>query len=534
MIPKKHLALVAALWMLAIGCGKDGNPVVLPTDPSNGTSFTLGITSETNPVQARSSTPSLLTVMARKVDGTAPPNGTEVTINTSLGNFGLDGDGKPLQLVTRTLTNGNATLQFFAGETPGTAKILAQSGTTVGSLNLAIVEPPPLPTADFTFDKSNLSVLFTNASTAATSFLWTFGDGASSSDRNPSHTYAAPGSYTVTLVAKNSAGEATKQKFVDVTLGAAPTPVFTFGINGKQVNFVDKSTGNPTSWLWTFGDGATSTERNPIHTYANSQQYTVSLTVSNAAGSNSASDVVKIEPGTPPVAKFQATVNGKQVNFVDQSTGTPTNWTWDFGDGERSGAQHPVHTYEAAGTYTVTLTVSNENGFNETSQAVKIEAAPPVAKFKCEVTGKVVTCADQSTGSPTSWLWEFGDSGTSTQQNPTHTYSVAGNYTIKLTVTNADGSSSASDVVKIEAGEKPKAAFESTANGLTVNFVDRSTGTPTSWRWTFGDNTSSTQRNPVKTYANAGTYTVTLTVSNANGSDTVANTVTVTAPPPPQ
>jgi len=527
----KRLALIIALWMFASACGKDGNPVALPTDPNDGAAFTLGITSDADPLEARSPQPATLTIVARKSDGTAPPNGTEVNLNTTLGNFGVDGDGKPIQLVTRTLVNGMATAQFYPGTEPGTAKVLAQSGTTVGSLNLSIVEPPPLPVAEFTFETSGLSVLFTNASTSATSFQWTFGDGGSSTDRNPSHTYAAPGSYTVTLVAKNSAGEATKQKFVELSLGSPPTPVFTFGINGRQVNFVDKSTGSPTSWLWDFGDGDTSTERNPIHVYGAAQQYTVMLTVSNAAGSNSASDVVKIEADAPPVAKFTATVDGKQVNFVDQSTGNPTRWSWDFGDGASSSAQNPIHTYAVAGTYTVTLTVINDAGFNETSQAVKIEAAPPVAKFKCQVTGMNATCADQSTGNPTSWLWEFGDGDTSTEQNPVHSYSVAGDYTVKLTVTNADGSNSASDVVKIEAGEEPTADFAFTVNGNTVNFVDRSTGEPTNWAWNFGDNTpTSRQQNPIHTYENAGSYTVRLTVSNANGSDNIAYVVQI--PPP--
>ena len=138
---------VAALAMLAVACGKDGNPVALPTDPGNGASFTLGVTAETSQVQAGATTPTTITVVAHKTDGTPPPNGTEVSINTSLGNFGTGGDGKPVQLVSRSLVNGMATVQFFPGDAAGLAKILAQSGTTVGSLNLTIVEPPPLPVA---------------------------------------------------------------------------------------------------------------------------------------------------------------------------------------------------------------------------------------------------------------------------------------------------------------------------------------------------------------------------------------------------
>ncbi len=533
MIPKS-LALLLALALFA-ACSKDGNPVALPTDPGNGTSFTLGVTSDANPVQAKSPTPATITITAVKSDGTPPPNGTEVSINTSLGNFGVDAEGKPVQLLSRVLVNGMTTVQFFAGDTAGIAKILVQSGTTIGSLNLQIVEPPPVPAADFTFATSGLSVLFTDASTDATSWHWDFGDNSTSTTRNPSHTYAAAGSYTVTLTATNSAGNATKQKFVEVTLGAAPVAAFTVTVVGQQANFIDKSTGDPTSWLWEFGDGDTSSERNPIHHYDNADTYTATLTVRNAAGQNSTSEVVKIEPGTPPVAKFQAAVNGRTVNFVDQSTGSPNAWRWDFGDNSISDDQHPVHTYAAAGNYTVTLRVENAAGSDVTAQAVKVEATPPVAKFKATVNAHVVNFVDQSTGNPTQWEWDFGDGNTSTEQHPSNTYNAAGTYTVTLKVTNADGSNTTADTVVIEAGEPPVADFEFTVDDATrkVNFVDRSANNPTSWIWDFGDGSASTsenrKQNPSHTYAADGNYTVTLRVSNASGNDTIAKVVSIPA-----
>src|SRR5204863_4005556 len=136
-----------------------------------------------------------------------------------------------------------------------------------------------------------------------------------------------------------------KSQFVQVSLGNAPQAAFDFEVIGQQVNFVDRSTGNPTSWSWVFGDGGSSTQQNPVHTYAAAGGYTVSLTARNAAGETIASKVVTIAAGAPPQANFDFQADGLQVNFVDTSTGNPTSWSWSFGDGGTSGQQNPIHTY---------------------------------------------------------------------------------------------------------------------------------------------------------------------------------------------
>jgi len=148
------------------------------------------------------------------------------------------------------------------------------------------------------------------------------------------------------------------------------------------------------------------------------------------------------------------------VLFTDKSTGTPTSWNWNFGDGTNSTQQNPVHVYSTAGNYTVKLTVSNAQGSNTTTKVdyIKVGATPsPVANFwGSPVSGNAplnVTFKDNSTGSPTSWNWSFGDGTYSTVQNPKHTYSAAGNYTIKLTAANAAGSNTMtkSSYIKVSA-----------------------------------------------------------------------------------
>ena len=212
------------------------------------------------------------------------------------------------------------------------------------------------------------------------------------------------------------------------------------------VTFTDQSTGAPVSWNWNFGDGATSTEQNPSHIYS-AGTYTVNLTVSNANGVSSKLTTISSK-GVSPVANFNSNVTGGYaplaVQFTDLSKNA-TGWKWNFGDGTNSTQQSPVHTYLAAGTYTVNLTVSNAYGTNSKLVTMSVKAVIPVANFVSSVTGGFaplsVQFTDQSKNA-TKWSWNFGDGYTSTEQNPKHTYSLAGNYNVNLTVSNGNGTNS--------------------------------------------------------------------------------------------
>jgi len=421
----------------------------------------------------------------------------------------------------------------------------------------ALTPPGAGFSASPTSGKVPLEVTFADeSSNAPTSWLWAFGDGTTSTAQHPVHTYATAGSYTVTLTAANADGSDAEIKTDYITVNALAPPGAGFSAtptSGKlplEVTFTDESSNAPTSWAWTFGDGATSTAQHPVHTYGGAGTYTVTLTATNDDGTDAATktDYIIVSDLAPPVANFSATPTSGtlplEVTFTDESSNAPTSWSWAFGDGATSTAQHPVHTYSTAGTYTVTLTATNDDGTDaatKTDYIIVSDLAPPVANFSATPTsGKLpleVTFTDESSNAPTSWSWAFGDGATSTAQHPVHTYGGAGTYTVTLTATNADGTDAETkaDYITVSERAPPVANFSATPTSgkvpLEVTFTDTSTNAPTSWEWTFGDGATSTAQNPTHVYEAAGTYTVTLTATNADGSDVVtkADSITVEA-----
>jgi PKD repeat protein len=220
------------------------------------------------------------------------------------------------------------------------------------------------------------------------------------------------------------------------------------------------------------------------------------------------------------------------VAFLDKSTGDPTGWTWDFGDGHGGTRHDPTHSYAEAGDYQVTLTVTTADSTATKTRTITVDPVPaPAADFSSDQdTGSLgMQFTDTSNGDPTSWSWDFGDGHGATRQNPAHTYAKAGDYQVKLTIKNAGGSDSKTTTVTVKPVPSAAADFTSkqAAGTLDVRFSDGSTGKPTSWSWDFGDGHVATRQNPTHSYAKAGDYQVKLTIKNAGGSDSKTRTVTV-------
>jgi PKD repeat protein len=344
--------------------------------------------------------------------------------------------------------------------------------------------------------------------------------------------------------------------FLTAAAGATtPVASFTANItNGSAplaVQFIDTSANNPTSWTWLFGDGGSSTAEVPVHQYTAAGTYTVTLTATNADGSNTHTQsgyIVVSKVAEVPVAGFVSSVtSGSQpiaVQFVDSSTNSPTSWAWSFGDGGAATTENPSHTYATTGTFTVTLTSTNSAGSNTISKAGYITVIPastiPSASFSAiKTTGTTpfsVQFIDTSSNGPTAWVWSFGDGYTTLQQNPVHTYTSVGSFTVTLTASNSAGSSTYTQSGYVTTTlAAPIASFTSNITSgpepLYVQFSDTSLNGPASWYWAFGDGNTSTIQNPLYAYTSPGSYTVVLTATNTAGSNStnIARYINVSA-----
>ncbi len=374
---------------------------------------------------------------------------------------------------------------------------------------------------------------------AITSWLWDFGDGTTSSQKSPGHTYTNPGTYSVTLLVRDANGcrhEFTRTNYI--TIMPKPTVAFTgtptSGCNiPHSVSFNNTTTGGSGfTYAWTFGDGTTSTDQNPTHTYTTGGTYTVRLIATNSAGCKDTLTRNNYVTINNIVADFSVNRTnpcvGQNVRYTSNSPGAVW-WRWNFGDGNTSNSEDPNRSYSAPGLYTVTLIVRNSNGCYDTiTKTDYIDVRPrPAANFTatprvgCEVPFSVQFT--NTTVDGVSWAWEFGDGSTSTQQDPSHTYTSAGTYTVRLVATGANGCShtrTRTDYIDIQL---PTVAF--TANvregciPLAVQFTDQSSANNgiVGWSWDFGDGSSSTVRNPSHTYTTVGVFDVTLTITTASG-----------------
>jgi len=326
------------------------------------------------------------------------------------------------------------------------------------------------------------------------------------------------------------------------------TPVS--GTAPLTVKFTDQSTGTaPLTWAWDFNnDGVTDTNlQNPTIVYSVVGTYTAKLTVSNSAGTSAATKTITVTTASvPPTAIFSTnTTSGTAplaVKFTDQSTGTaPLTWAWDFNnDGVTdTNLQNPTIVYSVVGTYTAKLTVSNSAGTSAATKTITVNTAPvaPVAAFTGSPTiGTAplkVIFTDSSTGSITTRTWQYKLTSSSTWSSLTldatnaFTFTTAGTYDVRLTVTGSGGSNTQTitGYITVTSVAAPVASFTgkptSGVSPLTVIFTGVSTNSPTSWEWTFGDGGTSSLQSPSHTYTTVGTYTVTLTVKNAQGTSQV-------------
>jgi PKD repeat protein len=247
-------------------------------------------------------------------------------------------------------------------------------------------------------------------------FYWDFGDGTNSSIEQPKWSYNWPGTYTVMLTAGNCAGSTVTSKNITIT---PVSGYFSFSGTPKSgnapltVKFSSSVYPTPEKYNWSFGDGYTSTEENPQHIYNESGSYTVYLSViqNNVTNTTIRPNYIDVSP-QPPHADFTATPTNRPngapltVRFTDTSTNDPDEWSWNFGDGNGTNAtkKDPVHTYRSNGTYTVSLTATNEeSGSNTTTKTNYIT----VGLIYATTNGAYTVLKFNSTGS-TKWTPPHG------------------------------------------------------------------------------------------------------------------------------
>jgi len=313
----------------------------------------------------------------------------------------------------------------------------------------------------------------------------------------------------------------------DIRVDAKPVAGFNFSpaCAGEAMFFTNTSTiqsgYNIVSYTWDMGDGSGPvTQTNPLFIYPNAGEYDVTLTVVSANGcTDFITHTVTVTPS--PVADFSvapvclgATTSFVNLSSIDASYTGNVSYVWNFGDGSPiSTVENPTHSYATSGTFTVTLTATNDDGCTDQIQKFAIVSALPQAQFTsssvCE--GVATQFTDLSFGTNLSYAWNFGDSNTSTAQNPAHVYAASGGYSVSLTVTAPGGcQSSITNNVTVIAPPTVGFSFNDACAGVNIQFTNASSaGT---YGWDFGDNTFSILTNPIKSYPTEGFYNVTLTV----------------------
>ena len=362
----------------------------------------------------------------------------------------------------------------------------------IDNLPLHILSPvPPAPSLTAGFyafghvGQAPYPVRFLDQSAgSATAWHWDFGDGTTSTEQNPTHIFNRTGAYNVALTASNDQASDTSIQYRCIIVNTVPVANFTANATAGRtpftVQFTDQSTG-ATGYQWQFGDGTTSTDQNAVHTYTQPGAYTVTLVASAADyGSVFTQKQGYITVTDPPTVGFSANVTAGisplAVQFNESTTGLVPYFYWQFGDGGTSFDLNPVHIYNAAGRYTVSLYAIDSNGYQvktaenyinvtalvtptptvtATSTVTPVPTATgysPVANFTVTPQGSPdsmhILVTDTSVNA-TSVQYDLGDGTTTAYPNFRYTYWQVGTYTIKQTVTNAAGSSTKNVTVTI-------------------------------------------------------------------------------------
>jgi len=403
------------------------------------------------------------------------------------------------------------------------------------TLVIEVEKPVAMFTADAPSGCQPLTVNFTNGSTGYTSLLWDFGDGDTSTDTSPSHTYYNPGSalaYRTVRLEVTSANGCVSTMENNITV--YPEILSDFSMSDDTIcsgeSVMLSTLPGAFRYYWSYGDGQAEYGSNVInHIYVNATTspvtYDVTLTTESFFGCTSTTTMPLVVYPTP-VPAFTATPVSQTfpaatVSFTNGTNAGTWTWLWDFDDGNSSVDISPVHTYTAPGEFEVSLTVSNGVCTEQVVHNVSVLPTPPIAAFDSIPSG----CApwsiniNNTSQYATSYHWDFGDGYTSQAMNPSYTYVQAGTYRITLTVTGPGGTDTESRIVNVY--PSPRAYFEVSPSKVYVNdeqvrLYNLTEGGDT-FVWEFGDGDTSHVRDPYHRYTTEGIYDITLHAYSSNG-----------------
>lgn len=389
----------------------------------------------------------------------------------------------------------------------------------------------PAPSPSFTVAPQGVCVggefIFTNTTPGISGSQWTFGDGGTSILTSPTHSYATSGSFPVTLTVTSAlngcTASVTQNVNVSITPVAAFTPSPSDGCINLDVAFTNASSGAG-FYQWDFGDGNTSGLFEPFHQYTQAGTYIVTLIAENV---NGCADTISANVVAHPLPDALFSLSAQQsctspvtVQTINASQGA-IGYQWDLGNGQGSLLNQPSITFDAAGSYTVRLTATNQFGCTDTHEEVFTVHPTPEASFTAQpqpaCAGRPISFTNTSLNA-FGFRWGFGDGGISLADSPLHSYANPGTYTITLIATGAGGCTDTLVATgAIIVNPTPNADFTSdtlVSVRNAIQFSNLSQGASL-YTWDFGDGESSDEVHPLHLFpADGGGFTVCLVAVN--------------------
>lgn len=305
-------------------------------------------------------------------DFTDPSCNTAITFSQPDTVFICEGQTSTLSVSSphdQYLWSNNDTTNNITISSPGTYYATVRTNCCIGYDSIVVIVDS-LPVANYTYTSGSLDVSFTETAIHEDTWLWNFGDGDTSTAQNPTHTYAAVGTYNICLIASDACGTDTMCNTINVSC-PLPSPAFNWTVSDLTVDFTNTTAGGSASW--DFGDGSpVTTQFSPSHTFDFPGDYIVCLQMNDSCGSNILCDTIQVSCAIPSPGFTYTNGLGGAVSFTNTTNPAADNYVWDFGDGVTSTQINPNHTYASSNNYNVCLIISDTCGTDTVCSLISV------------------------------------------------------------------------------------------------------------------------------------------------------------------